>query len=142
MKKIVFLISAALLMVLAAKPAVAQSEYPDNVKDVAVAYAKAFFSGDKAAAQYVNWDGINVLDMATTPAALEKELFPQELKKNAGKKPTVSFVKSNPGDFDNQTYAVLEVGNNQVFLLLTQVDGKWKVDFSAWYYGTYYDEEY
>ena len=48
MKKIAILLSAALMMVLAAKPAAAQNEYPDNVKDVAVAYAKAFFSGDKA----------------------------------------------------------------------------------------------
>ena len=142
MKKIAILLSAALMMVLAAKPAAAQNEYPDNVKDVAVAYAKAFFSGDKAAAQYVKWDGFYVLDMATTAAALEKETFPEELKKNAGKKPTVTFVKTNPGDFDDQMYAVLKVGSNQVFLLLTPVDGKWKVDFSAWYFGTYYDEEY
>ena len=139
MKKFFMLCSAIVMSMAASLALTAQNDYPSTAKDVALAYAKAFYTGDKAAAQYVNFNGINVIDMATTPAALQDNQFQEELAKHKGKKPTVSVVGTNPGDFDDQIYAVCKVSGKEVYLLLTPVEGKWKVDFSAWYFNEYYD---
>ena len=59
-----------------------ETDYPDTAEEVARRFAVLYESGNDSTALYVTYHGKHVNDMGETVEAIEKELLPEELKKN------------------------------------------------------------
>lgn len=121
-----------------------ETDYPDTAEEVARRFAVLYESGNDSTALYVTYHGKHVNDMGETVEAIEKELLPEELKKNR-KNPasvvglTVTFSQSDPTYKQDAYYASYQSRNKPHKFALFLVDGHWKVDLSYLWMGDWFD---
>jgi hypothetical protein len=121
-----------------------ETDYPDTAEEVARRFAVLYESGNDSTALYVTYHGKHVNDMGETVEAIEKELLPEELKKNR-KNPasvvglTVTFSQSDPTYKQDTYYASYQSRNKPHKFALFLVDGHWKVDLSYLWMGDWFD---
>lgn len=88
MKKLFILAFAVMLALGIAACGTGQSgAYPKTPKEVAQRFMELYTAGDEAAADYVLFDGRNLLELAMTADAARTKTFPEELAKQKERGP-------------------------------------------------------
>lgn len=113
--------------------------YPKTPKEVAQRFMELYTAGDSAAADYVLFDGRNLLELAMTADIARTKQFPEELAKRKAQGPVkVECVSERiTTDEDNGNpnlevaYVECKVGEQTEYLMLVPVDGLWKVDITV-----------
>lgn len=120
------------------------ADYPKSAEEVARRFAMYYESGNDSTSLYVLYEGKHLNDMGETAEAIEKELLPEELKKNR-KSPasveglTVTFSASDEKYGQDIYYASYNARNKPHKFALFLVEGCWKVDLSYLWMGDWLD---
>lgn len=118
-----------------------------DAQNTAIKFLELYNVGDSGAAEYVNFDGIYLMELALTAERARTEEFPKELSANKGKaKPTVTVVSERVVSGDeigspNRTlsYVTCQIDDKTETLLLYEVDGVWKVDITDKWANDWFD---
>lgn len=108
-------------------------------------FMQLYSAGDPAAAEYVEFSGIYIVELAMTPERARSKYFPEELAKWKKKGPMkVSAIseriEEDPIYASQVAYVKLKVGNEDTYLTLFPSEGKkWKVDITVLWADEWYD---
>lgn len=148
MKKLFILAFAVMLALGIAACGTGQSgAYPKTPKEVAQRFMELYTAGDDAAADYVLFDGRNLLELAMTADAARTKTFPEELAKQKERGPVkvecvserITTDEENGNPNLEVAYVECRVGDRTEYLMLVPVDGLWKVEITVKWAGEWFD---
>lgn len=139
MKKILLL-----LLVIPFLASAHETEYPSTPAEVALKFTTYYECGSVEAARFVLYSGKHLNDMGVTAEEIEKELLPEELKKNrkipANHESLNLIFSASDSTYGQDTYYVTYTSRNKPHkFTMFLVNGHWKVDLSYLWMGDWYD---
>lgn len=121
-----------------------ETSYPEKAEEVANRFAVYYENGNDSTALYVLYQGKHLNDIGETALTIEKELLPEELRKNRKNPASVTGLdvsfSENDSTYQQDTYYVRYQSRNKPHkFTMFLIDDKWKVDLSYLWMGDWYD---
>lgn len=140
MKRVIIIVSVVIPLLAFGQ----EKDYPKTADEVAERFAACYESGNDSTALYVLYQGKHLNDMGETAQTIEKELLPEELRKNRNNPSSVtgldvSFSKNDDTYHQDIYYVTYTARNKPHKFTMFLVNGRWKVDLSYLWMGDWYD---